>query len=267
MASSILLPGEHIVNDTTKDEDLDKFNGQSMPRGYRPEMRAAPYGAMYGVTAAPKELLIPKSDWRAWIEEGEAKKTRNLDWIKSSGLPCKFQTINYCWIFATLHAMELARVKMGQPKVILSAASTGAYVKNFRNVGGYGGEAAQGLLDFGAVPIEYWPENDLNPKRMNPENRTRAANYKSDTWWEIPPGEAGWEMYVSVLLRGMATSDGHNWWAHQVMGCDPVWIDGEVGIRKRNSWGPQYGSDGFFVLQGRRARPDDCIVHRTVLAS
>lgn len=267
MPSSIFYPGEHIVNDQTKDEDLEMFQGQSMLRGLKLEMRAAPYGAMYGVTAVPKELAIPKGDWRAWIQEAEERKTRNSDWINTAGLPCKTQNLDYCWMFATVQALELKRAKMGQPKKILSATSCAARVKNFHNVGGYGGEAAQGLLDFGCNTIEEWPENALDRKYLTTANITSAANNKSDTWWEIPPGEAGWQMYVSCLLRGMATSDGHNWWRHQVMGCEPVWVDGEVAIRKRNQWGPQYGSNGFFILQGQRARPDDCIVHKTVAAS
>ncbi len=212
----------------------------------------------------PASLIIPKSEWQARIKEMEETKTRLSDIVTLAGLPCKDQQqTNYCWCNAPTHCVEIVRVLQNQPMTILSAASVGGPIKNYFNVGGWGKEALQYISDNGIVPQSLWPENEIRSKYHTPENVKIALNYRTPEWWVISTVEE----YISCLLRRLPVAIGLAWWSHEITSYDPVWLDGDIATRDRNSWGMQYGDNGgYLILQGRKMIPDDMVCPRVAIA-
>jgi hypothetical protein len=265
--TSKLMPGELIINDSTPgyvtQVPQDQSTGLALPR-QRPSIndrRAA--------SSFPRELLIPRSEWQSRIQEMEATKTRLSDIANRNKLPCKDQAqTNYCWINAPAYAMEQLRVAQGQKMVILSAASGGAKIKGFRNVGGWGQEALEFIADNGLVPQDRWPMNAIDRRYDTPENWAIAKKFRCLEWWSLRVRDD--DELMSCLLRRWPVAVGYNWWGHEVTAVDPVWLDGTYAGRIRNSWTmnwPQPGAMGYGVLQGQKLTADDAVVPRLARAA
>ena len=244
-----------IIDDHTPDRDLfppGKGRGLSLA-GREP-------GYAYSSTARPlpPEWLIPRSEWQARIEEREAAKARLSDIVDQAKLPCKDQgTSNFCWANATTHTLEIARAVQGEPTVILSAASVGAPITGYRNQGGYGPDALEYLDANGAVPESAWPANAIDKRYATQANLALGRLYRVAAWIEAAPQSL--DETISLLLLDVPVAVGLGWWGHEVTYYDPLWLDGEIAIRARNSWGMAWGDRGYFTLRGRRMLPDDAV--------
>ena len=264
MASSRLRYGEVVIDDANMER------AHLVPEGFGRGLDYASRTAEgYGTAAEPfpASLIIPKSEWQARIQEAEERKTRLSDIITQSGLPPKNQQqTNYCWVNSPTHCIEINRVVQNEPMVILSPASAGAQIKGYRNVGGWGREALEWIGDNGLVPVDRWPANSIDRQYATPQNKQLALHYRQAKWWVL---DGSLEQMVSLLLRRIPGSAGLSWWSHQVTYIDPVWLDGDIAIRFRNSWGPDWpkdGAGGWSVLQGRRMYADDLTAPVTALA-
>jgi hypothetical protein len=216
-------------------------------------------------TPFPKELLIPRSEWKPRIQEMEETKSRLSDQIRLAKLPHKDQArTNFCWGNAPVHCVEIDRLVANQETVILSPASVCAKIKNYRNVGGWGKEALDYIIKYGIAPVDLWPANAIDPKYDNVESKRHREKYKVVEWFECIPRNL--DQMVSMLLRRKPGAAGLNWWSHEVTYCDPMWLDGDIAIRARNSW-EGYGDFGFFTLQGSKMLADDLVFPSTVLAT
>lgn len=266
--TSELMPGELIITDSTPGFAVEPPQGKG--RGLVLEDRQTPFGRMAGAPPFPRELLIPESEYQDRIKELEDTKTRLSDIVARKQLPCKDQgQTNYCWYNSPAYCQEVLRAKQGQKTVILSPASGAAKIKNYRNEGGWGEQAIEHMATVGLAPITHWPANHWQDSRYDtPETREVARRYRIIEWWELRPRDI--HELMALLLRRIPVTGGYNWWGHQVTNEDPVWLDGTVAIRIRNSWGmnwPQPGARGYGILQGSRMLPDDQIAPRTAIAS
>lgn len=267
MPSSKLYDNEIVINDENYEkyvqEGIDGNNG----RGLRVEMRGTADYAYDGY-ASPfsNSLLIDPSDYQAIIEEQEEQKSRISDLITLQKLPSKDQKqTNYCWIFAPTHCVEICRLQQNQTVVDLSPASVGAKIKSYRNVGGWGKEGLEGIIKWGCYPTSLWPATAIDRKYDTAAGQQEALKYRIDEWIEcIPRNKA---QMISMLLRRKPGAAGLNWWGHEVTFCECIWLDGQVAIRFRNSWGAGYGSNGFSVLQGSKILADDLVFPMTALAT
>jgi hypothetical protein len=265
--SSALKPGELIINESTPGfvtvPPEDQSKGLSLPRQMPSILERR------GVASFPRELLVPRSEWQSRIQMMEQTKTRLSDIANRNGLPCKDQgQTNYCWINAPAYAMEQLRVAQGQKMTILSAASGGAKIKNFRNVGGWGQEALEFIAENGLVPESLWPKNAIDRRYDTQQAWDMAKKFRCLEWWSLTPRNDD-EMMSCLFLR-WPVAVGYNWWGHEVTAVDPVWIDGTYAIRARNQWTmnwPQAGAMGYAILQGSRATPDDAVVPRLARAA
>lgn len=262
--SSSISPREFVIDDSTDLVATRPPPGQS--RGLRLGLRSTPFGAIPNAPPFPPELLIPRGEWQARIEEMEATKSRLSDVATQANLPCKDQNgTNYCWINAPTYCVELMRVVQNQAPVVLSPASAGARIKGYRNVGGWGEEGLSYIVENGLVPVEKWPANAIARQYNTAENVELAKRYRVTEWWELEPRNL--DQLISCLLRRMPVAVGLNWWSHEVSYVDPLWKDNAIAIRHRNSWGMSWGDQGYGILQGNRMLPDDAVVPRVATAS
>lgn len=226
-----------------------------------------PQGFAYAGTADPfpDELLIPESDWQGIIQEQKDTRSRITDLCDDFGIVVKDQQqTNYCWINAPTHCVEIIRGKQGQNYVPLSAASAGAQIKGYRNVGGWGKEGLEFIASNGLMPESVWPKNAISRQYATDANKQLALNYRVDEWWELPPGSL--KHLVSCVLRGYPVAVGYNWWSHEVTAVAFDWVDGAPALIIDNSWGLAWGTKGRGVIQGRRILPDDAVAPRTAKA-
>lgn len=262
--SSTIHPDEPVIGDgysgTASDPPVGQSKGLDItlrPRG------DSVYGSL--AQAFPPNLIVPRSEWQARIQEREEKKQRLQDIADQAGLPCKDQNgTNYCWINAPVHCLELVRVRQNEPTVILSPASAGAQIKNFQNRGGWGKEGLEWIVDKGVAPISMWPANAINRKYLTPETTQESLKYRVTEWWEIKPRNL--DELISALFLG-PVAVGLNWWEHEVTYYDPIWVDGTIACRIRNSWAMTWGDRGYGILQGSKMLADDAVMARVAMAA
>lgn len=251
-----------VLHDTTNsDEFFPKDKGRGLQLYHRGSSGYAGVANPF-----PDSLLIPRSEWQARIKEREEKKSRIRDLCDQAKLPPKDQDqTDFCWGNAPTYLTEVMRVIQNEPMVILSPASVCAPLTDFKNEGGWGKWALQRISDHGAVPVDHWPANAINRKYDTPANDEIAASYRVTEWWELEPQNV--DQLVTCLLLGYPVAVGYDWWSHEVSGIDPVWIDGDIGLLIRNSWGSSWKDNGYAILQGKRMIPDDAVAPRVAVAA
>lgn len=211
--------------------------------------------------------LIPRSEWAERIRDLEKSQARIPDLCDALGLKVKNQeSTNYCWINAPTHALEILRVMQGEPYVELSPASVGAKIKNFHNVGGWGTEGLQYLVDHGAVPASMWPCNAIDRRYDQPAADAERSKYRVQEWLDLPANN--FDAVMTCLLLGLPVPIGLGWWSHEVTAVAPVKFDGNdnYGVIFDNSWDSQWGTNGRGVLTERKATPDDAVAPISVVA-
>lgn len=256
-----LYPGEQVIDDGV--DNIPTPDGLST--GYQGMFSSPESAATY--SALSSSFMVPRSEWQGRCEEMAESKTLVSDLIVQAGLKPKNQLkTNYCWIFAPTGAIETQRLIQGQKYISLSPASAGAQIKNYRNVGGWGEEGLQWIADHGLVPTEYWPDTAIDRRYATSENKTRAMEFRATEWDRLKPKSI--DEMMSCLFHRKVVPIGLNWMGHEMYAIDPVWRNGAIGIRVRNSWGdiPDW-PNGFGILQGNKMIPDDAVCLRSTTAS
>lgn len=234
---------------------------------------AEPIGTHGFAAPFPKELLIPRSEWRDRIEAMEKTKSRLSDLIRYKKLPYQDQAnTNYCWIFGTVAAIHIVRMLQGEPMVMLSPASVGAPLTNYANargnpagVGGWGTKALAYIVKHGIAPADLWPIRAIDKRYDNAESQAARKAYNVTEWYDVPPNS--FDHLMSIVLRGLPAPIGIPWGrgGHLICACDPV-VRGRdsFAVRPRNSWA-NYGDDGFFVIDEDACRVNDIVCPRVAL--
>ncbi len=231
-------------------------------RGY---IRGPP---MAGMQAFSSQFpLIPRSQWKQLVADG--KGTFIGDLLRANKIPCKDQDgTNYCWAYASVGCVEALRALQGQPYVDLSAESVAGPIKNWRNQGGWGYEALEQLTNVGACRSDFMDSpNSLSPRRWKTGWEADRANHKIVAAWATLD-DGGFDAVFTAALLRLPVSIGLDWWSHQVMVTAPVvFSDGSYGVEIRNSWGSEYGDDGFAELTESRATPSGSFAAVSVLTT
>jgi len=163
-----------------------------------------------------------------------------------------------CWINAVVGAMMNTRACVGAHTVNLSSASAGAPGKNYRNVGGWTGEAIKYIRQYGIVPTSLWPNAAIDRSYFQ-RTREAAKQFNIGNWLELRP--KNFDQVMTCLLNGWCVSVGLMWWGHAVYYNCPVEIGRNTfGVVSPNSWGENWENGGMTVLAERKATPDEANV-------
>lgn len=237
---------------------------------------AVPYGTIPDVKPFGDVIqAIDRAEWQDRIAEQEREKA-SLTHIRDrgdNGQPIRSldqDGYGYCWCHSATSASIMLRAVQGEPYVRLSAFFVGCLVKNYRNRGGFGGEACQFIAANGIPSVEFWPEKSADPRNDTPATRDNAREHAILEWLEVEPGNV--DQYVSALLLNLPTIGDRNWWGHSTCDARVTAVDPRDPVRSLevitwNSWTDTWGTRGMGKIQGRKALPDGIYVCRAVKAS
>lgn len=211
--------------------------------------------AMDGPPLSEVIPLIPRKEWPDRIRARSASQLSHL--IEVAGLPCYDQGgTNYCWAHAATLALNAAEIVSGLPMVELAPESVAVPITGGRNRGGTLTEALDYLRAFGAAERRFIPRNELRQSRFADGWKANRALHRIDEYHPIV-GPKIWDQMITGVLDGFALMKGLRWWEHAVADTDVVLDDDDtVLVKFRNSYGAEYGENGFAYLDESRGTPE-----------
>jgi hypothetical protein len=211
-----------------------------------------PYGQAPGFIRSNSVYpRIPRSQWKQLIEEGQGTFLSDL---RAHNLaPHDQGSTLLCWMHGSVRALEILRLWQGQPPLLLSAESAAYTITGGRNRGGYPEEAVRALSTDGACDQTMWPMNQLTPRNAKPDWRLHAQKHVLIRWLDVET----WEDQITLAINRVPVAIGLNWWNHLVCQLDPIILpNGEIGIGIDNSWGSDWGDNGYGLLNERHGTAD-----------
>lgn len=252
-------PGDELV--TARNADRFVLNDGRIPRDYAAE----PLCGFSFAKAFPRELYIPENEWAEIIQQKDAEKSRLSDrWVQADIEALDQSGTNYCWCFAVVTALETMRLQSGLPFVRLSPASVAAFIKNFRNIGGWGSQALRFMVEqHGPCSADLWPQTWWkSDKYWTDEAKANAQLHRVTEYLDIP--QRDFAAVMSLVLRNIPVPVGYNWMGHEICALDGVILQpGKYGLRLRDN----YRGLKFRLLDRRQGTPDDACAVLTVPAS
>ena len=189
-----------------------------------------------------------------------------------------------CWAYSTTACVMLQRAAQGLPHVRLSPHAVACKIYGFQDRGAWGAVSFDFIAKYGVPSDEKWPQKSMNRRYDVAETWEDAKQYKiTEGFIDLnPPHPADADMtfdeVATCLLSRIPVVGDFNWWGHSVCLADLVDLkpgDGQQGltnpdrwgVRGPNSWTANWGNNGWFVLQGRKAIPDGGCAPRFVTVS
>lgn len=257
---------EFIIDDNTPMDKL--IDDKKFGRGWDGStMGQQPYAGMKAAKPFPDELLIPEHEWQARIQEQEETQSSPKYLFQRGGGVCKnqFQT-SLCWSFAGAVGVEITEVIQGRKYRKLSPASTACLITNFQNQGGWSRKYIEVAAEKGICESADWPDTEVtNRSRNTSEMRQKALNCRPTEWYYLP--QRSHKHMVSAVLRRLVVPSGYNWWRHAVCVVRLIWRNGTAVPEIINSWGEQFGVNGYGTLEGSKMYADDQTSCHVVTAS
>lgn len=244
-----------IIDDSNADEFVQQCRDEGFSTGYedRP-YDTQPEGFFAPVFNSP---IIPRSQWDDHIKRQEAEQSSPDHWRLKGGVPILDQNgFGYCWMYGIVGAIMVGYAQTGGFVPHLSAMGPAAQGKNWRNQGGYGGEAIRYIERFGIPELSVWPEHKNDRSLPNkPEVKASAERHKVVEFLELPRNN--FDALASVLLDPInprPVSLALNWWGHLIYATKLVKIAaGRYGVLGINSWKESWGNRGTTILAENKA--------------
>jgi hypothetical protein len=243
-----------------------------------------PLGSIAGTTAFPAELLLDDQQLAERIEELERTKTDLVSllqylWDNKQWIGLNQDPTNYCWCFAVIHAIMILRAMAGEPFKRLSPFSVACFVKDFRNIGGWGGEANERCVSNGVCTEEFWPfgipgSGNVQAANMNAirngrqyveSSKANAALHTVKEWWELEPRNN--RQKLSALCIPLPVPSGYNQIGHERCSVKATRrSDGSFGVVDLDSY-TQRGEPDLKEFSIRKMPADDAVIPRAITPS
>jgi len=164
------------------------------------------------------------------------------------------------------------RYQQGCPVYLISSASIGGPITNYRNEGGWPGDAVQFMAEKGGVNAALWPNNSISSSYASKPEVVADYPKNKMTGALADLGSSGkiFDETVTCVLLGAPVAVSYNWWSHAVLAVGVEQDGNSWNLILRNSWG-EYEDHGFFMLpegSGRnRGTPDDAQAILSMIAA
>lgn len=270
--------------------DDDNFHSVTQLGGYGLVPRCFdthPTGSLDGcVTYGAIKDDIPLVEWAdmpALIAEKVSKKTLTSD-IRLAMPGGPFTNLdqgnsNFCWAYASTHAMMISRMLASLPTVYLSGHAVGYKIKGGRNQGGWSAHSAEFIMRNGVPSVNAWPAQSWSSSLDNDATWAEAKKYRfAEGFIDLDSPhydrDLSFQQVLTLLIWNIPCPIDLNWWGHAVLAVDPVDAFPNLpandvnryGIRILNSW-KNWGDRGMGVLTKSKARPDNACGMRAPLLS
>jgi hypothetical protein len=227
--------------------------------------------------ADPSELRIyDESEWDALAADQEKYET-SLEHIRMRGnkgkmIPSTDQNgWPFCWMFSSGSGMLISRAVANLPYVELAPQGPACKIKNFKQEGGWTGQAAPFVEVNGMPSAKVWPKGSVARQYDNAETWADAANYKpTETWIDMRASmydrNLARRVVATLCFNNIGCTMDNNDWAHSIFVLRWVKVGGVWVPRIWNSWNDGWGDNGMATMQGRRAEINGACAFRTPLA-
>ncbi len=196
--------------------------------------RTTTLGAEFPVMSDVMDIL-PRSEWRARLGISLRPHVPIIHNQNGEG-SCAGNS-------SALAGIEILRSLAGLSFVHIAPSSLYKQSGNGRDAGSGLDENLQCLKNVGCVPVEMWGGELGWNKPYPPGFKEEAAKYQVDEWFDLGTFEA----FMSALFYGLPVSYGVFWGSggHAICAVEPIYEQGEWGCVFANSWGRNWGDNGF----------------------
>lgn len=271
---------EHVKPPGDNADGIEQSSTGFIPRDYA----AQPLGSIPHTSGFPSSLLLDTQQAKERIQELERTKTDIVSllqyaWDNKEWIGLNQDPTNFCWCFAVIHAIMICRLLAGEPFKRLSPFSVADIVKNFSNIGGWGGEANEQCVKEGVSTQEFWPFGDPGSNNLQSANmsairngrqylqssRANASLHKVTEFWELKP--RNWQEKLSALCIPVPVASGYNWMGHERCSVAAIILsNGDTGCIDLDSY-TNDGSPDLKSLSSSRGAADDAVIPRTITPS
>lgn len=221
--------------------------------------------------------LFPRKDWPELIRLQDERKASPLDVHQFNEVPVLDQgRLKYCWLFC-IAAAVMNRYAFGginKPVPHLSATAPAAQGKKFRNAGGYASEGAQYVQKYGLPSVEHWPERSMD-RSLAKDKAVKTSANRHDLIQYGDMGGNDLDLAISALIDPVGACPvtfSLPWWDHAVCGLkmrfrgdSPNKLQ-SYGLTFVNSYGPEWGIQGYNTIWGDQLRGNEFIAVKQVKA-
>lgn len=256
-----------LIDESVSDFEPPTIDGHKFQTGLAP--RNFDTNPMYGTGKEfPDELLLDEHDLKQAFADQEAYHSSLLDLREMAGgyLDSLDQNgFGLCWNFSTTKGIMYARERAGLPRIPLSAWYGAGIINKWRDQGGWCEASAAFAVQHGTPRLDLCPKYD---REYDTEaTKADAATRLLKEFWETSDDkDKRSHQYLSAMARGFSGACDYNHMGHSMAACRIVNFKSleEYDADDDNSWSMKSGVKGLYRLKGRKARPDACVLFRTV---